>query len=73
VSALPNDLEDAFEYLDDLRTSGATNMYGAGSYLERDMEYDRRTPRAVLAAWMDTFDPNRSAADRASDAHEKSA
>jgi hypothetical protein len=29
-----NELAEMFQYLDDLRQSGATNMFGAGPYLE---------------------------------------
>jgi hypothetical protein len=47
--------EEYFAYLDDLRTSGVTNMYGAGRYLEREFGLDKRTARAVLTKWMKTF------------------
>lgn len=43
-------------YLDDLRLSGDTNMFGAGSYLEVEfVDLSRREARAVLSYWMKTF------------------
>lgn len=55
-------LEDMFRYLDDLRESGETNMFGAGRYLEemfpemlaRDVHEHRASDRArqVLLYWM---------------------
>ncbi len=53
-----------FAYLDTLRESGATNMFGAGSWLRDAFEMDRREASAVLKAWMETFDGTSSVADR---------
>ena len=47
--------EVMFEYLDDLRESGKTNMFGAGQYLEIAFDLDRREARSVLTEWMATF------------------
>ena len=44
-----------FEYLDELRESGVTNMYGAGSYLADEFGLERRKAREVLREWMRTF------------------
>ena len=44
-----------FEYLDELREFGTTNMFGAAPYLADAMELDVREARQALAAWMDTF------------------
>jgi len=46
---------EVFEYLDDLRESGETNMYGAGSYLKRDYGFDDAVAKAFLGKWMETF------------------
>ena len=46
---------EIFEYLDDLRESGATNMYGASSYLSEAYGFDTHVAQAFLAKWMDTF------------------
>jgi len=43
------------EYLDLLRESGITNMFGAGSYLEQEFGLSRQEARAVLKHWMQTF------------------
>ena len=44
-----------FEYLDELRGSGVTNMLGAGSYLVEEFGLERRNAREVLGKWMATF------------------
>ena len=49
------DLENMFEYLDGLRESGETNMYGAGAYLVREFGLTKGDARKVLAAWMQDF------------------
>jgi len=47
--------EDHLIFLDDLRESGITNMYGAGSYLEEEYGIDRREAGDILQYWMKTF------------------
>ena len=47
-----------FSYLNDLRDSGQTNMFGAGEYLERDFNLDKREAREILAKWMKSFNEN---------------
>jgi len=49
-------MEEYFEFLDALRESGATNMFGAGIYLEREYGMDRREARDVLKQWMETYE-----------------
>ena len=47
-----------FDYLNALRDSGETNMYGALPYLQRrfpELGYDRNTANEILSAWMDSF------------------
>lgn len=44
--------EEVLVYLNELRESGATNMFSAGSYLEDEFEFDRRVARKVLRYWM---------------------
>ena len=43
------------EYLDDLRESGITNMYGARSYLVAECGLDEAGAGEILAYWMKTF------------------
>jgi len=44
-----------FKFLDALRKSGSTNMFGAGAYLESAFHLKRRDARKILAAWMSSF------------------
>ena len=41
-----------FTYLEGLRQSGVTNMFGAGPYLEREFGLDRDEANEVLLDWM---------------------
>lgn len=56
---------EAFGYLDEIRDSGVTNMWGAGAYIERDLEHTKEDSRLLLSAWMRTFDGKSSVEDRA--------
>ncbi len=49
------ELEDVYECLDNLRESGVTNMFGAASFVADNFETDGPTAKALLVAWMDTF------------------
>tara|TARA_Y100001973_G_C5207884_1_gene342992 strand:- start:6881 stop:7042 length:162 start_codon:yes stop_codon:yes gene_type:complete len=42
-------------FLNDLRDSGVTNMFGAGSYLEECFDMDGKDARDVLMQWMKSF------------------
>lgn len=44
-----------FNYLNDLRDSGVTNMYGATPYLEKDFGLDKQKARKFLSTWMKNF------------------
>lgn len=62
VTTRPEGIEDEhLIFLDELRESGITNMYGAGSYIEREFdEITRPEAKAILVYWMETFgDVNR--------------
>jgi uncharacterized protein YciI len=48
--------EEHLEYLDDLRESGATNMYGARPYVEEEFpELTSAEAAGVLSYWMKSF------------------
>ena len=47
--------KDHLLYLDLLRESGVTNMFGAGEYLERDFDMSEKDAREILVYWMKTF------------------
>ena len=51
------DKSEMFEYLDTLRESGVTNMFGAGPYLEQAFDIGRREAKAVLLEWMKQYSP----------------
>jgi hypothetical protein len=47
--------DEHLEYLDNLRESGETNMFGAGEYVERRFALGRREARTILKYWMESF------------------
>lgn len=47
--------QDYFDYLDDLRESGRTNMFGAPQYLQQEMGLDKKESMAVFQAWSHAF------------------
>ena len=50
-----DELEEYLEYLDDLRESGVTNMFGAGAYIQRAFNVARDEANKILTYWMHTF------------------
>lgn len=52
-----------FEYLNNLRDSGVTNMFGAVPYLRAEFGLDRNTARQILATWMKSSMNEASAED----------
>jgi hypothetical protein len=45
-----------YDYLDELRDSGETNMFGAGPYLvETFEELNKAQAKAIALDWMETF------------------
>jgi hypothetical protein len=47
--------DEHLEYLDELRDSGVTNMFGAAPYLVAAYDIDTTTARKYLSYWMRTF------------------
>ena len=45
-------VREEFEYLSELRDSGAVNMFGAAPYLAEEFGLDRREAKKVLLEWM---------------------
>jgi len=45
--------EEAFEYLDGLRESAVTNMYGAAPFLQARFGASRKEAKEMLLAWME--------------------
>ena len=49
------ELEEAFEFLEDLRQSGVTNMYGAAPYLAAEFHISNSEAREILGKWMESY------------------
>lgn len=47
--------EEYFAYLEALRDSGVTNMFGAAPYLVSEFGLDKHEARMVLSRWMKSF------------------
>ena len=47
--------EEVFPYLDELRKSGVTNMYGVHQYVMEDFSMDKAMAIKLVQAWMETF------------------
>jgi hypothetical protein len=52
--------EQMFYFLDDLRESGACNMFGSGMYLQEVFGLDRYGAKEVVLEWMTTFSERKS-------------
>jgi hypothetical protein len=48
-------MNEYYQYLDALRESGVTNMYGAGAYLQDRFDLSKVEARDILTAWMKQF------------------
>lgn len=47
--------EAIMEFLDTLRESGVTNMFGAGPYVQEEFGLDKKEAGAMVGEWMRTF------------------
>ena len=47
--------QEVFQYLDDLRESGATNMFGARPYVEAEFNMPGSLAGKLVSEWMETF------------------
>ncbi len=45
-------------FLEQLRKSGVTNMYGASPYLQEHFGLSRREATDILAEWMEKYNPD---------------
>ena len=48
-------MQEYFEYLEELRDSGVTNMFGAAPYLQREFNLSSKEARDILLKWMASF------------------
>jgi len=53
---MKEEYKDYYLYLETLRESGVTNMYGAAPYLESAFDLDKKTAREILSNWMNNYD-----------------
>lgn len=51
-----NEISEELEYLETLRRSGETNMYGAAPYLQSMFGHDINRCREILCYWMDNYE-----------------
>jgi len=56
--------KEHFAYLDRLRESGETNMFGATPYVEKRFKVSKSDARHILKMWMETYS-EKSPAERA--------
>ena len=49
------DEKQVLEFLNVLRDSGVTNMFGAGTYIQEEFGVDRKESHRLLSLWMDNF------------------
>ena len=46
---------EVFLYLEELRESGETNMYGAYKYVMDDFEVDKKMAMKLVKTWMESY------------------
>lgn len=47
--------DDHLDFLDQLRESGETNMFGAGEYLVDEYEISKKDAKIILKYWIESF------------------
>lgn len=48
-------MNEYFAYLNALRESGVTNMFGAAPYLQQEFGLTKYQARDILVKWMESF------------------
>lgn len=48
--------KECYNYLEALRKSGVTNMWGARDYLEREFDFDQELADHILFMWMNHYE-----------------
>ena len=51
--------KEDFNFLDELRESGVTNMFGAVPYLMDEFILDNEEAKDILVRWMESFNDQR--------------
>jgi len=52
--------KDVFAFLDKMRESGVTNMFGASPYIREEFPVTRYEANRLLAKWMETYSERNS-------------
>ncbi|MEK0347913.1 MAG: hypothetical protein QQN44_06245 [Nitrosopumilus sp.] len=60
----PESWNKYFKFLDDIRDSGVTNMFGASEYLEENFGLNHMDAIVVLTLWMKTFSQRHPGEDK---------
>jgi len=47
--------EKYYQYLDNLRDSGVTNMFGAATWLADEFDIEIKEARKILVGWMESY------------------
>ena len=47
--------QDVFNFLDDLRESGVTNMFGSGPYIRKQFGVSRKEAQSLFIEWTEQF------------------
>lgn len=47
--------KEVLEFLNGLRNSGSTNMFGAAPYISEEFGYDKTKSRELLSLWMNNY------------------
>lgn len=50
---------EVFLYLEELRESGLTNMFGAVPYIEDSFQVNKSLANKLLSTWMENYDTQR--------------
>jgi len=52
---ITKEVKEVFTYLNELRDSGVTNMFGATPYLVDEFGFDKRNAANYLILWMQSY------------------
>ena len=52
---ITQEMKNVFLYLNELKDSGKTNMFGATPYIVNEFNMDKRTAANYLILWMQSF------------------
>jgi len=68
----PKDDPDVLLFLDRLRASGVTNMFGAGRYVQEAFDLSAKDSRDAVAHWMRTFSDRKARGELAPGSDQRS-